>query len=59
MKYAQDSLNSGLSKLRWGMSVVRVERTKGAVAMTDSQLRKQIARPDADIVLDAAHMQQP
>jgi len=59
MKYAQDSLNSGLSKLRWGMSVVRVERTKGAVAMTDAQLRKQIARPDADIVLDAAHMQQP
>ncbi len=59
MKYAQDSLNSGLSKLRWGMSVVRVERTKGAVAMTDAQLRKQISRPDADIVLDAAHMQQP
>lgn len=59
MKYAQDSLNSGLSKLRWGMSVVRVERTKGAVAMTDQQLRRQIARPDADIVLDAAHMQQP
>lgn len=59
MKYAQDSLNSGLSKLRWGMSVVRAERTKGAVAMTDSQFRKQIARPDADIVLDAAHMQQP
>ncbi|MDY0190695.1 MAG: hypothetical protein RBR22_08180 [Desulfuromonas sp.] len=58
MKYAQDSLNSGLSKLRWGMSVVRVERTKGAVAMTDSQLRKQIARPDADIVLDNMHMQQ-
>lgn len=59
MKYAQDSLNSGLSKLRWGMSVVRIERTKGAVAMTDQQLRRQIARPDADIVLDAAHMQQP
>lgn len=59
MKYAQDSLNSGLSKLRWGMSVVRAERTKGAVAMTDSQFRKQIARPDADIILDAAHMQQP
>lgn len=59
MKYAQDSLNSGLSKLRWGMSVVRAERTKGAVAMTDSQFRKQIARPDADIVLDAVHMQQP
>lgn len=59
MKYAQDSLNSGLSKLRWGMSVARVERTKGAVAMTDAQLRKQVARPDADIVLDATHMAQP
>lgn len=59
MKYAQDSLNSGNSKLRWGMSVVRVERTKGAVSMTDAQLRRQIARPDADIVLDADHMKQP
>lgn len=56
MKYAQDSLNSGNSKLRWGLSVTRVERTKGAVAMTDEQLRRQIARPDADIVLDEAHM---
>ena len=55
MKYAQDSLNSGNSKLRWGMSVVRVERTKGAVDMTDAQLRRQIARPDADIVLNADH----
>lgn len=59
MKYAQDSLNSGQSKLRWGMSVARVERTKGAVAMTDAQLRRQIARPDADVVLDAQHMAQP
>lgn len=59
MKYAQDSLNSGNSKLRWGMSVTRVERTKGAVAMTDAQLRRQVARPDADIVLNAEHMSQP
>lgn len=56
MKYAQDSLNSGQSKLRWGMSVTRVERTKGAVAMTDAQLRNQVSRPDADVVLDADHM---
>ena len=55
MKYAQDSLNSGQSKLRWGMSVVRVERTDGAVDMTDAQLRKQVARPDADIKLNAEH----
>ena len=59
MKYAQDSLNSGISKLRWGMSVARVERTKGAVDMTDDQLRRQVARPDADIVLNAEHMQKP
>ncbi len=59
MKYAQDSLNSGISKLRWGMNVVRVERTEGATNMTDAQLRRQIARPDADIVLNAQHMAQP
>lgn len=59
MKYAQDSLNSGNSKLRWGMSVVRIERTKGAVEMTDAQLRRQVARPDADIILSAEHMAMP
>lgn len=58
MKYAQDSLNSGISKLRWGMNVVRVERTAGATDMTDAQLRRQIARPDADIVLNHQHMAQ-
>lgn len=56
MIYAQDSLNSGISKLRWGMAVVRTERTKGAVAMSDEQFRRQIGRVDADIVLDQAHM---
>lgn len=56
MKYSQDELNSGKSKLRWGMSVTRVERTKGAVAMSDDQLRRQVARPDSDIILDADHM---
>ena len=59
MKYAQDSLNSGNSKLRWGMSVVRVERTKGAVDMTDEQLRRQVARPDADILLNQEAMARP
>lgn len=59
MKYAQDSLNSAISKLRWGMGVTRVERTKGAVAMTDAQLRRVVARADADVVLDAAHMAKP
>lgn len=55
MKYAQDSLNSGNSKLRWGMSVVRIERTEGATDMSDAQLRRQVARPDADIKLNAEH----
>lgn len=50
--YPQDNLNSALSKLRWGLSVSRVERTKGVVLMSDAQLRQQVARPDADIVLD-------
>ena len=59
MIYQQDSVNSGTAKLRWGMSVVRTERTKGAVAMSDAQFRQQIARPDADIVLDADHMALP
>lgn len=56
MKYPQDSLNSGISKLRWGMSVARVERTKGAIAMSDEAMRRQVARPDGDILLDATHM---
>lgn len=59
MVYQQDSLNSGISKLRWGMSAVRTERTKGAVAMTDAQFRTQVARVDADIVLDAEAMAVP
>lgn len=59
MKYSQDALNSGLSKLRWGLTAMRSERTKGAVAMTDAQFRAQIARPDADIILDPSVMAQP
>jgi hypothetical protein len=59
MKFPQDSLNSGISKLRWGMSAVRVERTKGAVEMSDAQLRKQVARLDSDILLNAEHMRNP
>lgn len=58
MIYPQDSLNSGISKLRWGMASVRTERTKGAVAMTDAQFRQQVARVDADIVLDADHFRE-
>ena len=58
MMFPQDNLNSAIAKLRWGMSAVRTERTKGAVAMADHQFRRQIARVDADIVLDPQHMAQ-
>lgn len=58
MLYQQDTLNSGNSRLRWGMSAYRVERTKGAVAMEDDQFRRTVGRLDADIVLDATHMAQ-
>ena len=59
MVFHQDNLNSGVSKMRWGMSAMRVERTKGAVAMTDAAHRAQVARPDADIILNADHLAQP
>ena len=58
MLYQQDTLNSGNSRLRWGMSAYRITNTKGAVAMTDDQLRRTAGRLDAHIVLDAAHMAQ-
>ncbi len=59
MLYQQDTLNSGNSRLRWGMSAYRTTRTKGAVSMTDDQFRRTVGRLDADIVLDAGHMAQP
>ena len=59
MVYLQDNVNSAISKIRWGLSAIRTERTKGAVAYSDEVLRQQIARPDADIILNAEHMAQP
>jgi hypothetical protein len=58
MIYPQDSLNSGISKLRWGMSAVQTVRTKGATDMTDAQVRRQVSRVDSDIVLNAQAMTQ-
>ena len=58
MLHQQDTLNSGNSRLRWGMSAFRTTRTKGAVAMADDVFRRTVARLDADIVLDPAHMSQ-
>lgn len=52
MLFPQDNLNASISKLRWGMSATRTERTKGAVAMPDDLFRRMAARVDADIVLD-------
>lgn len=59
MVYLQDSVNSAIAKIRWGLSATRTERTKGAVAMTDEKFRQMVGRPDADIVLDAEHMAKP
>ena len=59
MLFPQDNLNASISKLRWGMSATRTERTKGAVAMPDEVFRRMAARVDADIILDAQHMAQP
>lgn len=59
MMFAQDNLNSTIAKLRWGLASTRVERTEGAALMSDDQLRRAIARPDADVVLNAARMAQP
>lgn len=56
MIYPQDNLNSGISKLRWGMSSVRVTRTDGATEMPDSLLRQQVAMVNADIILKQEHM---
>lgn len=58
MIFPQDNLNSTIAKLRWGMAATRTERTKGAVDMTDEQFRRQVARPDADIILNAEAMAQ-
>lgn len=59
MLFPQDNLNASISKLRWGMSATRTERTKGAVAMSDEVFRRMAARVDADIILDADHMARP
>lgn len=58
MLYQQDTLNSGNSRLRWGMSAFRTVCSKGAVAMPYDLFRRIIGRLDADIVLDPAHMAQ-
>lgn len=59
MIYQQDALNSGTSKLRWGMSAVRLEYTEGVTDMTDAQLARTVGRADARIKLKAEGMARP
>lgn len=56
MIFLQDNVNASISKIRWGLSATRVERTEGAVMMRDDEFRRQVARPDADIKLNASEM---
>lgn len=56
MMYMQDNVNATQAKIRWGLSAVRTIRTDGAVRDDDEAFRQNIARIDADIVLDATHM---
>ena len=56
LKYLQDEVNSRIAKMQWLLGAKRTIRTKGAVQMSDDVLRHEVARPDADIVLDREHM---
>lgn len=57
MMYLQDQVNALHSKSQWMMAARRVTRTLGAVLGEDEQFRQEVARPDADIILDPAAMQ--
>lgn len=59
MMFMQDNVNASISKIRWGLSAVRTVRTDGAVLDDDEVFRQEIARVDADIILDQKHMAQP
>jgi hypothetical protein len=50
--YLQDTVNATLSKLRWGLSAVRTVRTEGATRDDDATVQREVARSDADIVLN-------
>lgn len=51
MMFMQDNINATTSKIRWGLSAVRTERTQGATVDDDNTVRAEVGRPDADIVL--------
>lgn len=58
MIYLQDEVNARISKMQWGLAAVRTVRTDGAVLDDDERFRQEVARPDADIVLDPEAMRQ-
>lgn len=59
MIYLQDEVNARIAKMQWGLGSVRTTRTDGAVLDDDDDFREQVARVDADIILDADHMARP
>lgn len=56
MIYLQDQVNALHSKSQWMMTARRVVRTTGAVVGDDEKFRQEVARPDADIILDGRAM---
>jgi hypothetical protein len=56
MMYLQEEVNARIAKMQWGLSAVRTTRTEGVVKSTDEKFRQEIARSDADIILDAKKM---
>ena len=56
MVYLQDEVNARISKMQWLLSSVTTIRTQGAVLGEDSAFRQMVARPNADIILDAEAM---
>lgn len=56
MMYLQDEVNARVAKMQWGLSATRSVRTQGAVLMSDEDFNAEVARPDADIVLDPIKM---
>ena len=58
MVYLQDEINATRSKGHVDDGCRRVERTQGAVVGEDEQFRQEVARPDADIILDPKAMRE-
>lgn len=56
MVYLQDEINARISKMQWLLSSITTIRTEGAVNSTDQDFRQMVARPNADIILNATNM---